>query len=96
MDQTTRGPPRRRVAQACSTCRGRKIRCDAGVPKCSLCIDLNVECVYLDSQYSKIDASTRIVLERIQRLEDRLLSSPQFSVANTTADPGLPHSAPVG
>lgn len=95
MDQTTRDPPRRRVAQACSTCRGRKIRCDAGVPKCSLCIDLNVECVYLDSQYSKIDAGTRVVLERIQRLEDRLLSSSQFSVVNTPVDPGPSHSAQV-
>lgn len=92
MDRTTRDPPRRRVAQACSTCRGRKIRCDAGVPKCSLCIDLDVDCVYLDSQYSKIDAGTRVVLERIQRLEDRLLSSSQFSVANTTVDPGPPRS----
>ncbi|KFY71216.1 hypothetical protein V499_08578 [Pseudogymnoascus sp. VKM F-103] len=93
MDRTTRDPPRRRVAQACSTCRGRKIRCDAGVPKCSLCVDLNVDCVYLDSQYSKIDAGTRVVLERIQRLEDRLFSSSPFSVADTSVEPGLPHPA---
>jgi len=96
MHQTTRDSypqhgsvPRRRVVQACSTCRGRKIRCDAGVPKCSLCVDLKVDCVYLDSQYTKIDAGTRIVLERIQRLEDRLLSSTsQTSVTSTAVDPG--------
>lgn len=68
--------PRRRVAQACLACRGQKLRCDTGLPRCGLCVELDVDCVYPDPQNSKIDHGTRVLLERIQRLEDRLFSSP--------------------
>lgn len=64
----------RRAVQACSTCRNRKTRCDAKVPKCSLCVDLNVECQYAEPQGPRIDANTRLLLERIQHLEDRIFS----------------------
>jgi hypothetical protein len=43
-----------------------------------------VDCVYQDSQQPKIEHNTRILLERIQLLEDRILSSTAAS-ANTTA-----------
>lgn len=72
-------PARRRVWQACTNCRARKTRCDAAKPKCSLCVTQNVECVYRDSNQPRIEQNTRILLERIQMLEDRLLSSPVFS-----------------
>ncbi|KAK1712440.1 hypothetical protein BDP67DRAFT_517395 [Colletotrichum lupini] len=72
-------PTRRRVWQACTNCRARKTRCDAAKPKCSLCVTQNVECVYRDSNQPRIEQNTRILLERIQMLEDRLLSSPVFS-----------------
>lgn len=69
-------PSRRRVWQACTNCRARKTRCDAAKPKCSLCMSQGVECVYQDSQQPKIEHNTRILLERIQMLEDRIFSSP--------------------
>ncbi|KAF6802046.1 C6 finger domain-containing protein, partial [Colletotrichum sojae] len=72
-------PARRRVWQACTNCRARKTRCDAAKPKCSLCMSQNVECVYRDSNQPRIEQNTRILLERIQMLEDRLFASPVFS-----------------
>ncbi|KAM0335306.1 hypothetical protein ACHAQA_000351 [Verticillium albo-atrum] len=45
----------------------------------------NVDCVYADSQQPRIEHNTLILLERIQMLEDRLLSSPNFSDSHTAA-----------
>ncbi|OAG40419.1 hypothetical protein AYO21_05319 [Fonsecaea monophora] len=64
-------PPskRRRVALACTVCRGRKSRCDGMRPKCSLCIELGFECVYQQSaSYSNII----IGKEYLSSIEDRL------------------------
>ncbi|TDZ16675.1 Citrinin biosynthesis transcriptional activator ctnR [Colletotrichum orbiculare MAFF 240422] len=72
-------PVRRRVWQACTNCRARKTRCDAAKPKCSLCVTQNVECVYRDSNQPRIEQNTRILLERIQMLEDRLFAPPVFA-----------------
>ncbi|OAQ69169.1 C6 finger domain-containing protein [Pochonia chlamydosporia 170] len=69
-------PTRRRAWLACTTCRARKTRCDAGRPRCSLCVERNVECVYADSQQLRIDPGTKILLDRIQALEDRIFASP--------------------
>ncbi|OBR05265.1 C6 finger domain-containing protein [Colletotrichum higginsianum IMI 349063] len=63
-------PARRRVWQACTNCRARKTRCDAAKPKCSLCMAQDVECIYRDSNQPRIEQNTRILLERIQMLED--------------------------
>lgn len=43
---TKAGKPRKRLAQACSTCREKKIRCDPGsnLSKCSQCLKFNREC----------------------------------------------------
>ncbi|KAL0936764.1 C6 finger domain-containing protein [Colletotrichum truncatum] len=83
-------PARRRVWQACTNCRARKTRCDAAKPKCSLCMTQNVECVYRDSNQPRIEQNTRILLERIQMLEDRLFASPVFS----TQPPQQPLNTP--
>ncbi|OAP63435.1 hypothetical protein AYL99_02662 [Fonsecaea erecta] len=64
-------PPskRRRVALACTVCRGRKSRCDGTRPKCSLCVELGFECVYQQSaSYSNII----IGKEYLSSIEDRL------------------------
>ncbi|OCT49144.1 hypothetical protein CLCR_04559 [Cladophialophora carrionii] len=64
-------PPskRRRVALACTVCRGRKSRCDGARPKCSLCIELGFECVYQQSSsYSNIIVGK----EYLSSIEDRL------------------------
>ncbi|KAI0593205.1 hypothetical protein F4775DRAFT_586993 [Biscogniauxia sp. FL1348] len=75
-------PQRRRVLQACMNCSKRKTRCDGAKPKCSLCMTQNVECVYRDAPQPRIEQNTRILLERIQLLEDRLMSSPIFTTTS--------------
>lgn len=41
---TKAGKPRKRLGQACNTCREKKIKCDPGYPKCSQCLRFNREC----------------------------------------------------
>jgi hypothetical protein len=72
-------PNRRRVMQACINCRMRKTRCDAAQPRCGLCTSQNVDCVYRDAKQPKIDYNTQVLLERMQTLEDRILSSASSS-----------------
>jgi hypothetical protein len=74
-------PQRRRAVQACWNCSRRKTKCDGLKPKCSPCIARDVDCIYRDMQESRIDPNTRILLERIQLLEDRLLSSRSLTAA---------------
>ncbi|KAL2859394.1 hypothetical protein BJX68DRAFT_261835 [Aspergillus pseudodeflectus] len=84
-------PTRRRVWLACTTCRARKTRCNAAKPKCSLCAALDVECVYQDSQQPRIDPTAKLLLDRIQALEDRLFASPALSASRERhADTLLP------
>lgn len=79
--------PRRRVQQACLNCSTRKTRCDGTQPKCSICTRLNIDCEYRDSQQPRIDQNTRILLERIRLLEERIFASPVFSSSATTSQP---------
>ncbi|KAK1239846.1 hypothetical protein MKX08_007288 [Trichoderma sp. CBMAI-0020] len=39
---------KRRVAIACTACRGQHLRCDASMPICSRCRSLSKECIYTD------------------------------------------------
>ncbi|KAK9692595.1 hypothetical protein K7432_014259 [Basidiobolus ranarum] len=40
---------RKRLTQACDTCRKKKVKCDGNRPSCSNCIRLKVPCTYLPS-----------------------------------------------
>lgn len=88
----SRIPKRRRAIQACTNCRARKTRCDAAEPKCSLCLAQNVECEYRDSQQLRIEPNTRLILQRIQLLEQRLLSSPPGLVSGISTQSFMPTS----
>lgn len=91
--QQQQPPTRRRAWLACTTCRSRKTRCDAAKPRCSLCASLDVECVFKDSQQLRVDPGIKLLLERIQTLEDRLLSSAsglQSQLALQPPRPNLP------
>ncbi|KAH7166562.1 hypothetical protein EDB81DRAFT_782439 [Dactylonectria macrodidyma] len=80
-------PQRRRVIQACVNCRLRKTRCDAAQPKCSLCTIQNVDCVYRDAQQLRIDHNTKVLLDRLEILEERVLSSlPSHKPTESTVD----------
>ncbi|KIW39167.1 uncharacterized protein PV06_08968 [Exophiala oligosperma] len=41
---TKAGKPRKRLGQACNTCREKKIKCDPGVPKCAQCQKFGRDC----------------------------------------------------
>ncbi|KAH8660475.1 hypothetical protein BX600DRAFT_383208 [Xylariales sp. PMI_506] len=83
-------PQRRRVLQACVNCRNRKTRCDGAKPRCRFCAAQNVECIYHDSQQLRIDPNTKVLLDRIQLLEDRILTSPRFSHSTVLAANNYP------
>jgi len=70
----------------------RKTRCDAAQPKCGLCTTQNVDCVYRDARQPKIDYNTQVLLERMQLLEDRLLSTSRNNPSQTE-DSGIDRSA---
>jgi hypothetical protein len=49
-------------------------------------VDLKVECIYVEPQAPRIDPNTRLVLDRIQHLEDRILAfTPRFIWPPTNA-----------
>ncbi|CAJ0550153.1 Ff.00g100830.m01.CDS01 [Fusarium sp. VM40] len=90
-------PNRRRVIQACVNCRMRKTRCDAVQPRCGLCTSQNVDCVYRDAKQPKIDYNTQVLLERIQTMEDRIMSSSfssQFYNGNLRSSPANSQGPP--
>lgn len=43
---TKAGKPRKRLGQACNTCREKKIRCDPQVPKCAQCQKFGRDCKF--------------------------------------------------
>ncbi len=51
----------------------------------------SVECVYNEPQQPRIEPNTRVLLERIQLLEDRLFASPVFS---SPSAPPTVHASP--
>ncbi|KAF9889983.1 hypothetical protein FE257_006663 [Aspergillus nanangensis] len=70
--------PRRRVALACEVCRLRKTRCDATKPSCSLCKELEIECVYRrpNADAKDNDRTTDLgisaVVQRLDKIESTL------------------------
>ncbi|KAH6879452.1 hypothetical protein B0T10DRAFT_540596 [Thelonectria olida] len=65
----------RRTAQACETCRRKKIRCPGERPRCSACTRLRQQCSFADNDY--IDEQTASGIEsrmavRLMQLEDKL------------------------
>ncbi|CAK7244578.1 MAG: hypothetical protein STHCBS139747_006122 [Sporothrix thermara] len=67
---------RKRVALACTYCRHRKRRCNAGKPSCQNCIEADVECEYDDAPSQRIDTSggSREILSRLREIESILES----------------------
>ncbi|KAI0394390.1 hypothetical protein F5Y17DRAFT_262371 [Xylariaceae sp. FL0594] len=70
--------PRRRATIACEVCRSRKSRCDGTKPKCKLCTELGAECIYREPGI-KLDAGDKLILERLNRIENLL----QISLVNS-------------
>jgi hypothetical protein len=59
------------VRSQCEVCRSRKSRCDGTKPKCKLCTELGAECIYREPGI-KLDAGDKLILERLNRIENLL------------------------
>ncbi|KAK4109867.1 hypothetical protein N656DRAFT_838707 [Canariomyces notabilis] len=81
--------PRRRATIACEVCRSRKSRCDGTKPKCKLCTELGAECIYREPGI-KLDAGDKLILERLNRIENLL----QMSIVGNGSGIGLSHDSP--
>ncbi|KAK7592007.1 hypothetical protein V3481_006643 [Fusarium oxysporum f. sp. vasinfectum] len=62
--------PRKRAVQACRTCQKRRVKCDNERPSCSVCIKLEVQCIYQEGDKSSFDAASLAILERLENLEN--------------------------
>ncbi len=56
---TKAGKPRKRLGQACNTCREKKIRCDPQLPKCTQCQKFGRECKFESGSRSSRQSSNR-------------------------------------
>ncbi|CAK7232339.1 hypothetical protein SCUCBS95973_008226 [Sporothrix curviconia] len=84
---------RKRVALACTYCRHRKRRCNAGKPSCQNCIEADVDCEYDDAPSQRIDTSggSREILSRLRDIE-AILESQADSLLTLASHPSASHS----
>ncbi|CRG90473.1 Estradiol 17-beta-dehydrogenase 11 [Talaromyces islandicus] len=61
-----------RAQQACDQCRARKAKCDEGRPSCSHCKENSIACVYKEIPPHKQEKATQVLLDRLERLEERM------------------------
>ncbi|KAI5788321.1 fungal-specific transcription factor domain-containing protein [Geopyxis carbonaria] len=87
------GSKRKRVSLACNACRLRKSKCDGVRPKCSMCRDLDFDCVY---QQSASSANTIVGKDYIGRLETRLLAVENLLAAQASMNQAHQASATPG
>lgn len=71
---TKAGKPRKRLGQACNTCREKKIRCDPQIPKCAQCQKFGRECKF-ESRLVLYDREGNITDTRSQRSSYKTTSS---------------------
>lgn len=79
--------PRKRAAQACLTCRRKRIKCDNERPSCTSCTDLGVECVYSDGDKSSYDSASLAILQRLDHLEELFKAAHPEATGPGPADP---------
>ncbi|PVI07407.1 hypothetical protein DM02DRAFT_608957 [Periconia macrospinosa] len=96
-------PKAPRIARACDVCYSKKIKCDAGSPRCNWCAHQNLPCTYerrvvrRKSQIRK-DERTQL-LDRVDRLEKLLVQSlsqngTSASPPDVTPDSSFSHESP--
>ena len=52
----------------CELCRGRKSRCDGARPRCKLCIELRIDCVYREPGI-KLTAGEKMIMEDLDKMK---------------------------
>ncbi|KAL7921451.1 hypothetical protein ACQKWADRAFT_321480 [Trichoderma austrokoningii] len=94
---------KRRVAIACTACRGQHLRCDAAMPICSRCRSLDKECFYTDLRetrrrrpgiglVNKNDEIIDMVDNMAQAVEPNLVSTEPSLTPNRSSTPSSPPS----
>src|SRR5882724_437205 len=66
--------PRKRANTACQVCRARRTKCDNKKPACSFCEQVGAKCISSSVDLSAFDPASLKILERLDQLEERLLS----------------------
>lgn len=84
--------PRKRANTACQVCRARRTKCDNKKPSCSFCERVGAKCISSSVDFSAFDPASLKILERLDQLEDKLLSqqSQQPRQASTLTDDPFP------
>ncbi|KAI8650582.1 Zn(2)-C6 fungal-type domain-containing protein [Fusarium keratoplasticum] len=79
----------KRVRQACTVCRDRKVRCDRVQPSCGRCLRLHERCSY-DTSSGPTDLSRQVreLQARLERAEERLSASRLGSLETGNPLPG--------
>ncbi|KFY03937.1 hypothetical protein O988_01116 [Pseudogymnoascus sp. VKM F-3808] len=62
----------RPAAQACETCRSRKVKCDEERPRCGVCQRLNIRCEYREPRPTKRDKTLVHVLNTLKNVEHKV------------------------
>ncbi|KAL1619659.1 hypothetical protein SLS54_006596 [Diplodia seriata] len=85
---TKAGKPRKRLAQACLTCREKKIKCEPGVPKCAQCTRARRTCRGgLSGQTPNTDGM------KLDLLDNLSTSTNQHAEDALSAHPSPPHQS---
>ncbi len=71
-----------KAAQACTTCRKQKRRCDKTLPTCGLCSRMGRMCDYSDSQPAPTAEDLTTLQAKLAELENRLNSNSSESPAS--------------
>src|SRR6266536_5050324 len=81
--------PRKRAVTACQVCRARRTKCDNKKPSCSFCEKVGAKCLTSSVDLSPFDPASLRILERLDQLEDILLSQqpPQISIGTDDVAP---------
>jgi hypothetical protein len=74
-------------------CRSRKSRCDGTKPKCKLCTELGAECIYREPGI-KLDAGDKLILERLNRIENLLQMNMVNPAAGSNSNLGMTGNSP--
>ncbi|KAH6880814.1 hypothetical protein B0T10DRAFT_540294 [Thelonectria olida] len=84
--------PRKRAAQACRTCRRRRVKCDNERPSCTACMMLEVQCMYQEGDKSSFDAASLAILNRLDDLESLVRAVNPEALARLQGEAAAPQT----
>jgi hypothetical protein len=85
--------PRKRAVTACQVCRARRTKCDNKKPSCSFCEKVGAKCITSSEDLSPFDPASLKILERLDQLENLLISM-QKSQPYTAIDDVISSQSP--